>query len=333
MQGSGRNGDADAAAGLSSSRDEGSAAPADTASERRLSESTNQSTSPLGRMARGWRAARTGLAFVSLGVLSLCLALLIMPPLRLIPGEADQKERRAQRALHWIVRGYLRWLRILRLCRIEYTGGERLLAPGTLVVANHPTFLDALTVMAVMPQVDCVVKQSYYDHPFLAGSARGAGYIPSRDGAELVDECVERLLRGRSVIIFPEGTRSPPNGLAPFARGAAHIALRSGRDPVPVAIRCEPATLHRDQRWWQVPDRRFTLTLDVGQPIVVKESLALEAAQPLSRSRAARALTASLRHYFQDHALNQAAQESAQQPHRQQADPQETERQTDVGRR
>ena len=274
--------------------------------------------------------ARSGFAFALLGVMSLVLALLVMPPLRLLPGEADERERRAQKALHWFVRGYLRWLRILRLCRIECTGAERLREPGTLVVANHPTFLDALTLMSFMPQADCVVKQSYYDHPFLAGSARGAGYIPSLAGPELVDECVERLLRGRSVIIFPEGTRSPPNGLAPFARGAAHIALRSGRDPLPVAIRCEPATLHREQRWWEVPDRKFTLTLDVGQPLVVKECLAREVPQPQSRSRAARVLTASLRHYFQSQLDQIDSQTASESRSNSKSNP---ERQTHVGRR
>jgi 1-acyl-sn-glycerol-3-phosphate acyltransferase len=158
-------------------------------------------------------------------------------------------------------------------------------------VANHPTLLDALVLMSQMPQADCVVKQRYFDHPFLGGIARSAGYIPSRDGPELVADCVERLVRGRSLMIFPEGTRSPVDELGPFQRGAAHIALRAGRDPLPVAITCDPPTLYRGKPWWDVPERRFDLTLRVGEPLPVKEAVA----EHVSRGAAARALTAFMR--------------------------------------
>jgi 1-acyl-sn-glycerol-3-phosphate acyltransferase len=111
----------------------------------------------------------------------------------------------------------------------------------------------------------------------------------------VVARCVERLVRGRSLIIFPEGPRSPVNGLGPFLRGAAHIALRAGRDPVPVTIRCEPPSLFHGQRWWDVPERRFELSLQVGESVRLKPL----AGEGIAPARTARALTAAMRDHFE----------------------------------
>jgi 1-acyl-sn-glycerol-3-phosphate acyltransferase len=245
----------------------------------------------LQRLSRGWRIVGSGIAFASLGLASLLLAVLVLPVLRLFGGSRTRRQIRSQKTIHWFVRGYLRWLRILGVMRLESSGAERLREPGILVVANHPTLLDVLVLMSHMPQADCVVKQRYYDHFFLGGTARAAGYIPSRDGPGLVDDCVERLLQGRSLIIFPEGTRSPLRELGPFARGAAHIALRAGRDPVVATLRSEPPALHHGPAWWEIPERRFTLSVDVGEPLQIKTAVGQEP----NRSRAARALTAAMR--------------------------------------
>lgn len=239
---------------------------------------------------------RTGVAFASLGVASLLLAFVVLPLLRLRPRSRDaagreQGELQAQRVIHRAAGLYLGWLSFMGILRIRCTGAARLAEPGSLVVANHPTLLDAIVLMSLMPQADCVVKERYYVHPFLGGTARAAGYIPSRDGPGLVADCVERIVRGRSLMIFPEGTRSPLDGFAPFERGAAHIALRAGCDPVPVAITCEPPTLYRGLPWWRVPERRFDLTLRVGEPLPVKEIVA----DFTSRGRAARVLTDRMR--------------------------------------
>jgi 1-acyl-sn-glycerol-3-phosphate acyltransferase len=73
-------------------------------------------------------------------------------------------------------------------------------------VANHPTRLDAIALVRFMPQVDCIVKREYFDNPLFRHVVRSAGYVPNDDGITLVNACVDRLLRGRSVLIFPEGT-------------------------------------------------------------------------------------------------------------------------------
>lgn len=230
-----------------------------------------------------------------LGIASLLLSL-VLPSLRLfLPGGRERQERRAQSVIHWSARVYLRGLRILRVLRVDCAGKERLREPGTLVVANHPTLLDVVVLMSLMPQADCVVKEQYYENPLFGAVARAAGYIPSRGGPKVVAACVERLVGGRSVIIFPEGTRSPVNGLGPFQRGAAHMALRTGRDLVPVTVRCTPPTLYHGQPWWDVPERCFDLTLSVGEPMRVKEVMG---EQP-GFGRAARAITGTMREYFE----------------------------------
>ena len=246
-------------------------------------------------VSRSWRILRTGLAFACFGFLSLVLALVAMPLLRLLPGTPRRKEIRCQHGVHWFVRVFMRGMQILRVTSIRAEGGEKLREPGLLIVANHPTLLDAILLICLMPQADCVIKGSHFDNAFLGASARGAGYVPNWDGPSLVADCAERLIQGRSVIIFPEGTRSPVGELGPFARGAAHIALRSGRDPVPVTIRCDPATLYRGKAWWDVPHRMFTLSVHVGDPLPVKDIVD----STMSRARAARAVTAALREYFE----------------------------------
>lgn len=253
-------------------------------------------SSRIGRFAwQAWRVAATGFAFVFLGLECLLLGLFVIPAIGFFSGRGTVRELRVQRAVCWAVRIYLFVIQALGTCTIRHEGGEKLRQPGTLVVANHPTFLDALALMSHMPQVDCVVKQSYFEHRILGPAVQGAGYIPSGDGPRMVELCVERLRAGRSIIIFPEGTRSPAGGLGPFARGAAHIALRAAKSPVPVTIRCKPPTLHRGVSWWQVPDRRFELSFAVAEPMQIQD----QGQEGDNRSKAARELTESLRSYFE----------------------------------
>jgi 1-acyl-sn-glycerol-3-phosphate acyltransferase len=154
--------------------------------------------------------------------------------------------------------------------------------------------------MSLMPQADCVVKASHYHNPFLGAAVKGAGYIPNLDGPKLTEECARRLGRGRSVIIFPEGTRSPVGELGSFARGTAHVALCANSDPIPVTIKCEPATLYRGSPWWNVPERRFAYSVKVDEPLSIKDALPNDLPEgPAARPRRARALTRTLQNYFE----------------------------------
>ena len=92
-------------------------------------------------------------------------------------------------------------------------------------------------------------------------------------------------------MLFPEGTRSPRDGMHPFRRGAAHVALRAGVPLEPVAISCAPSMLCKGQPWWDVPERPSRFTIHVLDPIEPPATGASDRSDVL----AARRLTATLR--------------------------------------
>jgi 1-acyl-sn-glycerol-3-phosphate acyltransferase len=242
-----------------------------------------------------WRVGRTGIAFAAFGALTLSLSWLVLPVARR-QRRGGAFDLRAQRIVHRSCRGYLRLLEAMGVMRRSAAAADLLAAPGPhLVAANHPSLLDFVFLAALMPQADCIVSGDRADNRFLAGVVRHARYVRNDEGREIVRECVERLRAGRSLVIFPEGTRSPLEGLGPFQRGAARVALEAGCDLLPVALHCDPPTLRKGQKWYDVPDRPFCLSLRVLPPIrasTVRDALRRGECSP---GAAARRLTGELR--------------------------------------
>jgi 1-acyl-sn-glycerol-3-phosphate acyltransferase len=264
-------------------------------------EPASSSTSPFEWLERALRRAGTVFMFVVFGIVAVSLACVAFPFIAWRQrGEA--RDLLAQKLIHRFFRGFERLGVALRLFEVRDSGAERLRACPGLVVANHPTLLDVVFLAARMPQADCIAKAGAWRNPFLRRGVSLAGYIANSNGPAVVAACVERLQAGRSVIIFPEGTRSPLRGLRSFKRGAARVALSSQGLVTPVFIRCEPPALGKDQRWWAVPSRRLVFTIEVGTPFHPADRIGSEG--KISTSRAARQLTAALRDDFESKVLH-----------------------------
>jgi 1-acyl-sn-glycerol-3-phosphate acyltransferase len=246
------------------------------------------------RLKTLWRRCRTAVGFAALGLSTVWLSAVALPLGRLRGGD-EPDDLRAQRAIHRASRRYLGLVKSLGLMRWSARECAALEGPGPrLVVANHPTLVDIVVLCALLPQADCIVNAARARNPFLRGLARSAGYVTNADGVRAIEECVRRLRAGRTLIIFPEGTRSPSGKIGPFQRGAAHVALRSRIPFTPVLFCCDPPTLTRNQRWYDVPDRPFELTIRGLEQVVPDAVLEAKISMPL----AARRLTAELRELF-----------------------------------
>jgi len=194
-------------------------------------------------MLRAMRSAMFGVGFYALtaaiGVISL--------PLLAAP----------RTTLRWPLRLWAKGaLVLLRLCcdiRLVVTGREHLPGAGAALIASrHESAFDTMVWLALLPDPVYVLKQELLRIPVYGWLARRYGMIPVDRAAAasalrgLVRAARATFEQGRQVVIFPEGTRTPPRQRVPFQPGIAALAGAGGLPVIPVATdsgRCWPRGL------------------------------------------------------------------------------------------
>ena len=223
---------------------------------------------PFAVFQKNLRRFLTVISFIVFGLGSLNLAFSILPLILLLSTNAETRRKRIQNTISWHFRVFLGLIQAFRLMTLNISGLEHLKDDkGVIVIANHPTLIDVVVMMAFMPEVDCVIKEGLTRNFFLRGIVRAAGYITNSDPQSLVEGCSQSLKTERNLIIFPEGTRTVSGQNLKFQRGVSHVALHSGCQLRPAYLRCTPVTLSKQQKWYDIPDEPFVFSLQVGELI------------------------------------------------------------------
>lgn len=142
----------------------------------------------------------------------------------------------------------------------------------SVFVANHRSHLDGFALMAAIPAekwVTFAAKKEISQNFLLRLGFTSAGTvtIDREDGRAAMaglSEAVSGMPRRRSLILFPEGTRTGGDGLGAFKAGAVVVARESGRKIRPICISNSDALLPRDGR---LP-KPGVIRVDVLQPLV-----------------------------------------------------------------
>lgn len=214
-----------------------------------------------------WRLFATGAAFALFGVGGLLLRAVVFPSQRLLPGSARDRRRRARASLNWTLRVFIRFMVRTGILTVEFRNPERLGRPGQMILANHPSLLDVVFLIGHVRDANCIVKHGLASNPFTRGPVRSAGYITNNESIDMFDRAADALRNGETLIVFPEGTRTPPDSLPAFHRGACAIALRGATVVTPVVIRMQPRSLAKGEPWYRVPPRRMRYVVEVGEDI------------------------------------------------------------------
>jgi len=170
---------------------------------------------------------------------SIVLSTIVMGTISLAASFFD----RSGKGPHRVARVWARMLLAVSFIRVRAQGLEKLDPRASYVfVCNHGSYMDIPAILSVVPnQFRFFAKKSLYKIPFLGTHLRRAGHLPvdrsspraslksMSEGARMIAE------RGVSVLLFPEGGRSP-EGLREFKEGAAYIAIKAGVPLVPMAL-------------------------------------------------------------------------------------------------
>lgn len=215
------------------------------------------------RLDYAWRLCCTGIAFAFIFFGGALLALTAGPISRVMGRNSPKRMRFL---IHCSFSIYIRLLQVLRVISLDVVGREKLDAKaGRMIIANHPSILDVVLLIAIIPQAQCIVKHQLWNHRLLGRLMKAAGFIRNDlEPAALIDACKKSFDEGDSLIIFPEGTRSVPGTEPKMQRGFANIATMTSATIQPIFITCNPPTLLKGEAWWHIPPTRphFQLTVD-----------------------------------------------------------------------
>jgi len=240
-----------------------------------------------------WRLFVTGFSFLSFGIGAFIVGTVLLPIVKLIPAPRDVKRRRARAVMSASLRFFIGLMRLGRGLTYEFHGRERLGRPGQMVVANHPSLIDVVFLLAFMPEAGCVVKQGLWRQPLTRWAVTLVEFIPNDNAAGMIEGAARALKEQQTLIFFPEGTRTRLNQPMVFHRSAANVALRAATVVTPVYIRCNPTTLTKSEPWYRIPPRRPHFSLIVG------DDLDLSSYRQAPLPIASRALNEHLHQHFQ----------------------------------
>lgn len=184
-----------------------------------------------------WRIISKWISFFVFGVGSLIIVFVMFPIMRLCIPSRILFQKRGHALVSGSFRLFVAFMSMMGIVRLETDDREafRRLG-GTILVANHPSLLDIVMLISLIPNATCLVSGKRLGNIIMRGIIKQL-YIPNTlDFHDLQIHCAESLARGNCLVIFPEGTRTPRSGAITVKKGAARLALFCGRPIVPCAI-------------------------------------------------------------------------------------------------
>lgn len=151
---------------------------------------------------------------------------------------------RMANAAHVVAQIWGRTLLFFSGVKVRVHNKEKIHRDGPVIVmANHQSLFDVLVMYSAMDiQFRWLAKASIFKIPIFGWGMAGAGYIPverddKKKALQALFHAAEKVQEGKSVIIYPEGTRGYPDGrMRPFKKGGFILAKKAGVVIQPLTI-------------------------------------------------------------------------------------------------
>ena len=191
---------------------------------------------------------------------------------------------------HWCARTWCRLIAWSIFSWIRVTGTENVRPDKNYVyMANHSSLIDTPALFAYLPyQFRIMAKKELFYVPFMGWHLWTAGNFPidrsdPRKTAKSLRRVIEGVRGGKSLAVFPEGSRSPDGRLLEFKSGAFKIAMRAGVAIVPVTIRGTRKNLPKGS----LAPRPGRVDVIIGEPIETRDYTEKQLPELMARTRKA----------------------------------------------
>ena len=158
------------------------------------------------------------------------------------------------------------WLKLFRL-DIKKLGKIK----NKVIVSTHPSFIDIVILIALIPRSTCFVKKELAHNPILKNLVTSIFITNEVELEELKSESKKMLDRGFNVIIFPSGIRHRRDEFLKIRKGASLVALNAGKNIVPVRMFSDRDFLFINQPFYAVSDRCVNFEIEQMREINIAD--------------------------------------------------------------
>lgn len=171
--------------------------------------------------------------------------------------------------IHNTWRFFVNLMMFLKLFRLDVKKLKKI--ENKVIVSTHPSFIDIVILIALIPRSTCFVKKELAYNPILKNLVTSIFITNEVELEELKSESKKMLDRGFNVIIFPSGIRHRRDEFPKIRKGASLVALNAGKNIVPVRMFSDRDFLFINQPFYAVSDRCVNFEIEQMREINIAD--------------------------------------------------------------
>ncbi len=208
------------------------------------------------------RSAIAILCFFIFGIGAIFLNFLVFPFI-------NNNKELCSDIIHKLWRFFTRLLIFLKLIKLDIKKLNKI--ENKVIVSTHPSFVDIVILMGLIPRSTCFVKKELAHNPILKNLIKSIFVTNDIEPEELKKKSKAILDRGFNIIIFPTGIRHRKNEYPKIKKGASLVALNAGKNIIPIKMFADGNFLFINQPFYSVDKKTVTFEIEECPEIKLEE--------------------------------------------------------------
>src|SRR5574344_1647579 len=218
------------------------------------------------------RSALIIFAFLFFGFGASILNFFVFPLIHIFIKDKKNRKYKYSDIIHSTWNIFIKFLELLTLIKVNTNDIEKLKnIKNKIIVSTHPSFVDIVILIALIPRSTCFVKKELAQNPILKNLVNSIFITNDIDLEELKMKSKEVTDLGFNLIIFPTGIRHRKNEFPKIKKGASLISTFTDKNIVPIKVFSDSDFLFINQPFYAGGNRLVTFEVEVQDEINISD--------------------------------------------------------------
>ena len=210
------------------------------------------------------------IALIFFGVGSLVLGFLVFPTVKFFVQNSKNYKIICAKTVNFLWRILVKYLEYSEIIKINFDKKISEIK-NKIIVSSHPSYIDVLLLIALVPNSLCLAKNSLLNNFFMKNIVKSL-YI-TNDGTveDFLNKSKSALEGDFNVIIFPTGKRIDDGEEVHIHKGAAQLSILSGYPIVPLKITTTEPFLTKNHSLFQIGEKTVIFDIKIQDEIRVDD--------------------------------------------------------------